>query len=97
LRCGITWRCLGVARRVWWNPSILTLDVQEPLSVRQQRILEADEDSAEAMAGEKNYLRWNDARSTAVARASRASIQVPGLKVGMSEKFGAAPAGLNVD
>src|SRR5262249_10461566 len=61
---------------VWWDPSILTLDVEEQLGVRQQRILEADEGSAEAMLSEKNYLRWNEARSTAVVRASRASIQV---------------------
>jgi ATP-dependent exoDNAse (exonuclease V) beta subunit len=61
---------------VWWDPSVLALDVEEQLGVRQQRILEVDDDSAEAVVSQENYARWNEARSTTIAQASRASIEV---------------------
>jgi ATP-dependent helicase/nuclease subunit A len=40
------------------------------------RTAEEDDDRAEAVLGQENYARWNEARSAAVAQASRASIQV---------------------
>ena len=46
------------------------------MGVRQQRLLEADESGAALARGEEAYVRWKETRSTAVAEASRPSIQV---------------------
>jgi hypothetical protein len=43
---------------VWWDPAVLTLDVQEQAPLRQQRILEADPDGT----SEKSYACWKAAR-----------------------------------
>jgi ATP-dependent exoDNAse (exonuclease V) beta subunit len=61
---------------VWWDPAALKLDVQEEISLRQQRILEADPDGAASAASEENYARWKLARDETIARASRPSISV---------------------
>jgi ATP-dependent exoDNAse (exonuclease V) beta subunit len=61
---------------VWWDPAALTLNVQEEISLRQQRILEADPDGAASAASEENYTRWKLARDETLARASRPSISV---------------------
>jgi ATP-dependent helicase/nuclease subunit A len=60
----------------WWDPSALTLDVEEDVGVRQQRLLEADESGTASAHGEEAYVRWTETRSTAVAGASCPLIQV---------------------
>jgi hypothetical protein len=73
----------GSISRAWalmrWHGgtrAVLTLDVEENVGVRQQRLLEADESGAALARGEEAYVRWKETRSTAVAEASRPSIQV---------------------
>jgi ATP-dependent helicase/nuclease subunit A len=61
---------------VWWDPAVLTLDVQEEVSLRQQRILEVDPDGTTAAASEESYARWRFARDELLAEASRPSISV---------------------
>ena len=61
---------------MWWDPAVLALDVEEQVSLRQQRILEADPDGTASAASEENYARWKLARDEVLARASRPSISV---------------------
>ena len=60
----------------WWDPAALSLDVEEQVSLRQQRILEADPDGTASAASEENYARWRIARDEVLAGASRPSISV---------------------
>jgi ATP-dependent exoDNAse (exonuclease V) beta subunit len=55
---------------------VLALNVEEQISLRQQRILEADPDGTASAASEENYTRWKFARDGVLARASRPSISV---------------------
>jgi ATP-dependent helicase/nuclease subunit A len=57
---------------VWWDPAVLTLDVQEQAPLRQQRILEADPDGT----SEKSYACWKAARDEVIVSASRPSKSV---------------------
>jgi ATP-dependent exoDNAse (exonuclease V) beta subunit len=72
----------------WWDPNVLTLDAEENVGVRQQRILEADESGTEVARGEQSYNQWKEHRSAAVAQASQ-----PTIKVQTATAFAAA-AGL---
>ncbi len=61
---------------VWWDPSVLLLDVEEQASLRYRRLLEVDPDGAMAAASEADYAAWKAARETLLAGASRPSITV---------------------
>jgi hypothetical protein len=61
---------------VWWDQAVLALDVEEEISLRQQRILEADPDGTASAASEEDYARWKLAHDEVLARASRPSISV---------------------
>jgi ATP-dependent exoDNAse (exonuclease V) beta subunit len=61
---------------VWWDPEALTLDVQEEVSLRQQRILEVDPDGTTGAASEESYARWKSGRDDALVEGSRPSISV---------------------
>jgi ATP-dependent helicase/nuclease subunit A len=50
--------------------------VEEKISLRQQRILEADLDGTASAASEENYGRWKSSRDETIARASKPSISV---------------------
>lgn len=49
---------------VWWDPTVLSLDIEEQAPLRHQRILEIDAEGAAAAASEKNYVAWKEARET---------------------------------
>jgi ATP-dependent exoDNAse (exonuclease V) beta subunit len=66
----------GTHTVAWWDPNVLTLDAEENVGVRQQRILEADESGAEVARGEQSYSQWKERRSATVAQASEPSIRV---------------------
>jgi ATP-dependent exoDNAse (exonuclease V) beta subunit len=61
---------------IWWDPALLQLDVEEQAPLRQQRILEVDQDSAAAAASEANYANWKTARQDMLANASHPSLSV---------------------
>jgi ATP-dependent exoDNAse (exonuclease V) beta subunit len=61
---------------VWWDPEALTLDVQEEVSLRQQRILEVDPDGTTGAASEESYAPWKFGRDEALMGGSRPSISV---------------------
>jgi ATP-dependent helicase/nuclease subunit A len=59
---------------VWWDPAVLELDVEEQVSLRQQRILEPDPDGMTSAESEENYSGWKRARDEALVAGSRPSI-----------------------
>ena len=67
---------VGTHSVAWWDPNVFTLDVEENVGLRQQRILEADESGTEVARGEQAYVQWKEGRSAAIAQASRPSITV---------------------
>jgi ATP-dependent exoDNAse (exonuclease V) beta subunit len=67
---------VGTHTVAWWDPNVLTLDAEENVGVRQQRVLEADESGAEVARGEQSYRQWKERHSAAVAQASEPSIRV---------------------
>ena len=76
VRPGLHKSRVGTHAVAWWDPGVLTLDVEEKVGVRQQRLLEADESGVEVALGEESYARWKEARLAAVTQASRPSIKV---------------------
>jgi ATP-dependent exoDNAse (exonuclease V) beta subunit len=66
----------GTHTVAWWDPNVLTLDAEENVGVRQQRILEADESGTEVARGEQSYNQWKEDRSATVAQASLPTIKV---------------------
>ena len=59
---------------VWWDPSCLELEVEEPLPLRHQQILESG--SAAGTKSEAQYAAWVQQREALLARASTASLNV---------------------
>jgi ATP-dependent exoDNAse (exonuclease V) beta subunit len=59
---------------VWWDPSCLALDVEEPAPLRYQHILEGG--SAGATTSEVNYAAWMREREALLARGSVPSLTV---------------------
>lgn len=69
---------------VWWDPAILSLDVEEQAALRSQHILEADPDGRAATAGEEQYAAWHSNRQTLIERASVPSITVQTVTASVS-------------
>ena len=61
---------------VWWDPSALTLEVEEHAPLRHQRILEVDAAKTTANKSEQDYAAWKRARTDLLIRASQPSISV---------------------
>jgi ATP-dependent helicase/nuclease subunit A len=61
---------------VWWDPAVLTLEVEELASLRHQRILEMDADGTAAAASQQNYSAWKAEREALLAKASELSLSV---------------------
>src|SRR5262249_53800369 len=59
---------------VWWDPSRLVLEVQEPVPLRHQQILEAGSDRAAESEG--NYAAWMRQREALLLAASEPSLMV---------------------
>jgi ATP-dependent exoDNAse (exonuclease V) beta subunit len=57
---------------VWWDPSRLVLEVQEPVPLRHQQILETGSDRA--AASETNYATWMRQREALLVVASEPSL-----------------------
>jgi ATP-dependent exoDNAse (exonuclease V) beta subunit len=76
VRPGVHSPRLGGHTVAWWDPNVLSLDVEENVGLRQQRILEADESGAEVERGEQAYAQWKGGRLAAIQQASRPAIKV---------------------
>lgn len=59
----------------WWDPAVLALETEEQAPLRQQRILEAGPEGS-AVASERDYTSWKEARETLLSEASRPSLRV---------------------
>jgi hypothetical protein len=61
---------------VWWEPSVLRLDVQEEVGLRQERILVADEGEIAVAEGVEAYERWQARRLAALESGSEPSMRI---------------------
>ena len=61
---------------VWWDPSVLALEVEEHAALRHQRILEVDPDKLAAAESEQDYAAWKKGRTDLLSRASQRSLSV---------------------
>ena len=61
---------------VWWDPALLTAEVDENLGLRQEEILAADAGDVEAGRGLEHYESWKEARRNLLQRGSRPSCEV---------------------
>jgi ATP-dependent exoDNAse (exonuclease V) beta subunit len=66
---------------VWWDPTILALEVEEHGALRHQRILEVDSEGTAAAASEEGYAAWKEGRETLASRASLPTISVQTVTV----------------
>ncbi|AKT44210.1 UvrD-helicase domain-containing protein [Chondromyces crocatus] len=64
---------------VWWDPHTLDLDREPAAGLRQQRILQADDDGALSSASEKAHEGWLSDRSHAIQSGAIASLRVRGV------------------
>ncbi len=53
---------------VWWDPSILDLDREENVGLRQQSILEADREGVAVKSGNQAWVEWRDRREDLIRR-----------------------------
>jgi ATP-dependent exoDNAse (exonuclease V) beta subunit len=61
---------------VWWDPSVLGLDVPPLYGVRQEQLMSKDADEAEVRADVERHEKWAAARREAIERASAPSLRV---------------------
>jgi ATP-dependent helicase/nuclease subunit A len=76
IRPGLHEPAQGDATVVWWDPTLLALDVEEVAPLRHQRLLEANADGAAAGESERNYATWKTEREALLAKASEPSLLV---------------------
>jgi len=67
---------VGEHHVVWWDPAILTLEVEETVGLRQQKLLEADESGARSERGIQAHAQWRAARAQLRTDAGAASMRV---------------------
>jgi ATP-dependent exoDNAse (exonuclease V) beta subunit len=61
---------------VWWDPTVLALEVEEHGALRHQRILEVDSECTAAAASEEEYAAWKEGRDTLLGWASLPTISI---------------------
>ncbi|MEB2285091.1 MAG: UvrD-helicase domain-containing protein [Myxococcales bacterium] len=67
---------VGDHRVVWWDPKTLTLGLEENVGLRQQRLLQADEDGTTCERGVRAHAAWCAARTRVRAEAGRPAVAV---------------------
>ncbi len=75
---------------VWWDPSVLDLDVEEEVGLRQQRILQADEGERHSEAGIRAHAEWQARRGEMLARGGIESVRLARVVDLAVERGGAA-------
>jgi ATP-dependent exoDNAse (exonuclease V) beta subunit len=66
----------GTHTVVWWDPHTLELDREQTVGLRQQRILEADENHTASDAGERAHRQWQQERRERLAGGSVETIRI---------------------
>jgi ATP-dependent exoDNAse (exonuclease V) beta subunit len=56
---------------VWWDPTVLALDVEPPFGLRRQELIARDVAPEVVADGQRRYIAWREARNGAVETASR--------------------------
>jgi ATP-dependent helicase/nuclease subunit A len=77
---------------VWWDPTVLRLDVQETVGLRQQKFLEADEGGRQSDAGIRAHAAWQAARTRVRAAGGQ-----PALRVATATEFATRPHDVAAD
>ncbi len=75
---------------VWWDPKLLALGVQERVGLRQQRILEADEEGRVVAEGERLHEAWQRERRERLDAGARPTLAVATVTALAEERAGAA-------
>ena len=85
----------GDHRVVWWEPAALDLEREQNVGLRQQSILEADDDKVAVATGAREHQQWQDARRSALEAGAAESIStVPVTELAVSD---AAPPSTSVE
>jgi ATP-dependent helicase/nuclease subunit A len=66
----------GAHQVVWWDPAVLTLNVEETVGLRQQRLLEADENRIRAEEGIRAHAAWQQERARVREAGASPSLRV---------------------
>ena len=66
----------GGSSVVWWDPSVLRLDVQEEVGLRQERILVADQGDMAVTKGIEAHERWQARRAAALESGAEPSMRI---------------------
>jgi len=66
----------GQHQVVWWDPSLLDLDVQETMGLRQSKLLAADESGVKSESGIRRYQSWCERRAASIAAGGVPTIRV---------------------
>ena len=67
---------VGQHQVVWWDPSMLDLNVQETMGLRQSKLLAADESGVKSEIGIRRYQTWCEGRATMLAAGCAPTIRV---------------------
>jgi ATP-dependent helicase/nuclease subunit A len=66
----------GACEVVWWDPSVLNLDVPMNFGLREQQILAEDETGQATRAGREQYRAWKDRQAQWTKSASEPAFEV---------------------
>jgi len=66
----------GAHHVVWWDPSLLDLDVRESAGLRQQQLLEADESGLRSQEGIRAHAEWQTERARVRDQGGKPSVTV---------------------
>ena len=87
----------GEHQVVWWDPSRLVLHVEEAMGLRQNKLLQADEDKLVSLRGMKMHEAWTARRAemlaagiapaVTVATATEFAIERPALGLGFADEI----------
>ncbi len=78
----------GEHRVVWWDPSLLKLNVVEEMGQRQTKLLQADESGERSGRGTREYAEWSARRSAMLAAGA-----TPALAVATATELAASAPG----
>jgi ATP-dependent helicase/nuclease subunit A len=66
----------GTQQVVWWDPRLLILNVEEKMGLRQDKLLQADENKLVSDRGEKMHAEWSASRTAMLAAGTTPRINV---------------------
>jgi ATP-dependent helicase/nuclease subunit A len=61
---------------VWWDPSVLRLDVHETMGLRQSKLLEADKEGKRSERARREYEDWANARTNLLSLGAKPAMSL---------------------